>query len=99
MNSLTCHVTNCANNSDSCCCLTSIDVSGQNACTSEETVCSSYVPRNGANNCSYHNSPNVRPQISCNACNCVYNDNKKCMSDSVSIDCDCGSSECKTFKE
>lgn len=93
---LKCNATNCAFNQRMECSAGAINIRGAQAVTTDGTSCSSYVDRSSN---SFTNSvSSVRTNtsnISCQACNCTYNENKNCTSDSVIIDA--YKASCDTF--
>ncbi len=103
---LGCSVGECSYNSSGYCALNSIDVSGGGS--KDTTCCSSFVAKNnGAMNSIENEYQNVTAysDISCEAQDCIHNDNCECNADSIDI-CHCGSScncdssrdtECSTF--
>lgn len=100
---LQCSVGRCENNSEGLCCRPDIHVGGQNAQSSSGTSCRSYAQRtDGFNNSSVTQcvSPNMSLDISCSARNCVFNANRLCSADMVSIGLG-GSreTECSSFKQ
>lgn len=102
MTRLECHVATCANNSDQLCCRPDIHVSGPSACASEQTCCSSYVPKRGsATDAVGYQSPNESMPIGCDAKNCVHNARGVCAADSISMDGSDASTKrqtsCETF--
>ena len=71
-------------NEDNCCCLSSIEVNGSNACNCEDTCCGSYFEdKSGEKNSAQ--TPHVSLSIACQATNCMYNDDKVCHADHVDI--------------
>ena len=79
MTLLDCAVTGCAYNEDRCCCKGNIKVEGSEAVHQNETCCGSFVER-GEKNCGCnvkeHESKTI--DVACEACNCTFNENKKC---------------------
>lgn len=85
MTGLGCNVTTCAHNDDKCCCLTSIKVHGCNADKCDDTCCGSYE---GAKSTTASNScktPKQSLDVACEAANCIYNTNNKCLADHINI--------------
>ena len=79
-----CNVKSCCHNEDNCCCLSSIEVNGSNACNCEDTCCGSYFEdKSGEKNSAQ--TPHVSLSIACQATNCMYNDDKVCHADHVDI--------------
>lgn len=101
MSQLTCSVNSCGNNCSGLCSLTSINVGGQNATSSSETVCASYRSGGSATDSAASQSASPATNVSCKACNCKHNDQCNCTAGTVTIDnCSCGSGAgCRTFQE
>ena len=82
MTLLDCAGTGCAYNEDRCCCKGNIKVEGSEAVHQNETCCGSFVER-GEKNCGCnvkeHESKTI--DVACEACNCTFNENKKCSAD------------------
>ena len=105
MTNLDCNVKSCCHNDneDARCCLSSINVQGHNACQCDETCCGSFFEDKtgaGKNSCK---DPNETLDITCEAVNCVYNDNKACNAEHIDISgvfaSSSGETVCSTFKE
>ncbi len=96
MTGLGCNVISCTHNDDAHCCLNTIQVQGNNACKCDDTCCGSYeeAKKNSASNSA--KEPHDSLNVSCEAVNCVYNDNKKCAADHISISGVCASDACET---
>lgn len=101
MTFLDCSVTGCAYNEDRCCCKGEICVEGRDAHRVDETCCRSFAERgeNSARNAAKRISKEI--DVTCEACNCVFNENKKCSADHIGIAggnaCTCGETECASF--
>lgn len=99
---LKCAVDNCTYNRDRLCCKGDILVGGKNARKEEDTCCESFQQRKGS---AAANSMNPAKTISidCQAVKCVYNTDYKCSAEHVDIRgcgaCDCGETNCATFRE
>ena len=105
MAELRCSVENCTYNCDRCCCKGDIMVGGQKACCCGETCCESFTQRREGTD-SFKSSvvhPSKTISIDCEAVNCLYNSNYKCVADHVDIRgcgaCDCRETACGTFTE
>ncbi len=102
MTFLDCSVTGCAYNADRCCCKGDICVEGKEAHREQETCCGSFKERgeNSAQNAAKRISKEI--EVSCEACNCMFNENKKCCADHIGIAggsaCTCGETECASFR-
>lgn len=93
---LRCNATNCAFNNKMECNAGAINIRGAQAVATDGTSCSSYVDRSSnaftnSVNCGKTNPSN----ISCEACNCTYNENKNCTASNVTIDA--YKASCDTF--
>ena len=78
MTTLGCNVNACSHNKDNCCCLSSIEVHGNSACKCDETCCGSFYEADSETAKNASESPKINLSISCEASNCVYNEDKKC---------------------
>lgn len=102
MAELKCAVENCTYNSDRCCCKGDIKVGGKEADTKDATCCESFRERTAR---SWTNAMTPTPAISidCDAVKCMYNTDKKCHAEHVTISgcgaCDCRETACSTFRE
>ncbi|HCH83674.1 MAG TPA: DUF1540 domain-containing protein [Eubacterium sp.] len=84
MTNLSCNATTCSHNSDKCCCLSGIDIKGEDACSCDETCCTSFEHKENtsSNSCG---SPKLNLSIKCAAHNCIYNEDNACHADHVDI--------------
>lgn len=93
---LKCNATNCAFNQSMECSAGAINIRGAQAVTTDGTTCSSYVDRSSNSFTNGVNYVRTNPNnISCEACNCTYNENKNCTAENVIIDAHKAS--CDTF--
>ena len=97
MTLLDCAVTGCAYNEDRCCCKGDIKVEGSEAVHQNETCCGSFVERGEKNcGCNVKEHESKKIDVACEACNCTFNENKKCSADHIGIAggnaCSCGES-------
>ncbi len=102
MTLLDCAVTGCAYNEDRCCCKGDIKVEGSEAVHQNETCCGSFVERGEKNcGCNVKEHESKKIDVACEACNCTFNENKKCSADHIGIAggnaCSCGGTECASF--
>ena len=102
MTKLECDVTNCLHNADHCCCKQSIMVDGHDAKEKEQTCCGSFVERGEKScGCNVKEHESKKIDVACEACNCTFNENKKCSADHIGIAggnaCSCGETECASF--
>lgn len=102
MTTLGCNVNACSHNKDNCCCLSSIEVHGNSACKCDETCCGSFYEADSETAKNASESPKINLSISCEASNCVYNEDKKCSADHIDISgiCaqDASETVCASFK-
>lgn len=102
MTILDCSATSCIYNSDKCCCKGDIKVEGRHAERTEDTCCGSFEERSkdSMRNAAGHMSREI--DVTCEACHCVFNDNKKCSADHIGIvgqgACKCSDTECGSFQ-
>lgn len=101
---LNCTVCDCTHNKDNLCCLDSIKVGNSNAVKGCETECDSFTQKDDLVKklVSSVEQPVDCLAIQCDACECVYNENKSCTADNVCICgsscCSCADTQCNTFK-
>ncbi|HEX3038233.1 MAG TPA: DUF1540 domain-containing protein [Oscillospiraceae bacterium] len=87
MTNLECHVSDCANNAQGCCCRPNIGVAGRSANECSETCCSSFQEKqDGASNAVRFDQPNQSLQIDCGAMNCTYNADGICDADCILVE-------------
>lgn len=92
MTNLNCAQGDCANNSNGCCCLNTIEVDG-----SQNAVCCSYCTGSGASD-TVKDAAQPATEIECGEQECCHNENCCCQSDHVEIgDCSCGP-KCRNFE-
>lgn len=103
MPELKCGVVTCVHNKQNYCDLGSIEVVGSSAQTAEQTSCGSFVEKKG--NCCSNSTqtPSATCNIVCQACECTYNEAKKCHAGKISVTgsdaCRTEETECATFKK
>ncbi len=99
---LDCTVTTCHYNVDERCNLDKIKVEGKKADHVCDTACASFKARKENRCVNATGMPDARNQVECAAEHCVYNENCKCVADSIGIRgngaCECSDTECGTFK-
>ena len=103
MAELKCSVDDCAYNKSECCCKGDIMVGGKHACREDDTCCESFAEAGSDRFTSSLEHPSRTISIDCEAADCVYNSNYKCVAEHVDIK-GCGASNCKetccsTFEE
>lgn len=93
---LTCSAQSCVYNKGMNCARGDIQVDGPDACTVEETCCSSFEERTkqGAENSMGHASTVI--DIDCKADTCVYNESCNCTAGKVGIAGACACEPCET---
>lgn len=99
---LHCNACNCANNNNNYCCLSSIYVGGNSTDKAKYTDCDSFINKgSGFTNSTYNPNPEVN--ITCNAYNCIYNDDNRCTKAHVDISglnsCSSEGTCCSSFRE
>lgn len=87
MTKLTCHVTTCASNQNSCCCQPAIKVQGRSACKCRETECQSFQKKGRAEvtNSTQFSNANESLTVKCTAEKCVYNRTGDCTAPQITI--------------
>lgn len=106
MPELKCTVQTCVHNKDFYCALDKIQVGGSAAKNAEETCCDSFQERSGAAQNAYANSAgqtaSACSSVECQAKQCKYNDSCQCHAGKISVEgsnaCQCGQTQCATFK-
>ncbi|MGN0375330.1 MAG: DUF1540 domain-containing protein [Butyrivibrio sp.] len=100
MTDLGCCVDFCKHNEDNKCCRSDIKVGGTHATEPENTFCSSYEERVSDSVSNACCKPNQKLQISCEAENCVYNENRNCTAEHIDVGRSVvqGKTECSTFR-
>lgn len=100
MTFLDCSVTGCTYNADHCCCKGEIQVEGQQAKRTEDTCCASFKERKG-NETNALKRVSKEIEVCCDACNCEFNEDKKCRAAHIGIAggdaCKCSETECANF--
>lgn len=97
---LSCSATNCVNNMSGICSASTINVSGDDAHTSEATQCETFAEKGLRNSLANVLNMNVvgefkqvftnesiemSPNIRCEARNCRYNEKKVCVADNIMV--------------
>lgn len=104
MTILDCNVVNCTYNKDKNCRRQDIHVEGGQAKTSSETCCGSFVNKSCdcGSNCDCDASKET--DVLCEACDCKFNDDRKCSAAHIGIsgghadstsETECGSFQCR----
>ena len=102
MAELKCTVETCCFNSNHNCCKGDIMVGGKHAMKSDDTSCESFCDhkRESFKNATEHPSKTIG--IDCEADNCKYNNNYRCVAERVEIRgnsaCTCKETACATFR-
>lgn len=101
MTFLDCAVKGCVYNADNCCCKGDIMVEGHQAKKTEETCCGSFNERGADRMQNVTGRMSKEIEVSCEACNCTFNKDKKCGAEHIGIAgqnaCTCGETECASF--
>jgi len=82
---LGCAVRNCVYNKEEQCCKGDIMVGGRKACKEDETCCDSFVDRKNDSVSNSAKTPYNHISIDCEAENCKYNHNLRCVAEHVDI--------------
>lgn len=85
MPELKCGVVTCVHNKQNYCELDSIEVLGNSAQTSEQTSCGSFVERKGEQYSNSAKEASPKSDVVCQACECKYNDSRKCYAGKISV--------------
>lgn len=101
MTFLDCSVTGCIYNADRCCCKGDITVEGEAAQRTEDTCCGSFKERTAENTANAAKRISKIIDVECEACNCTFNEEKKCSAEHIGIAggnaCSCVETECASF--
>lgn len=87
MPALKCSATTCIYNKQELCSKGDIQVTGNTANTADQTSCGSFQERKGdsmSNSC-VSGCGCETIQVSCDACKCMYNDDRKCSASQIGI--------------
>ncbi len=95
MTNLGCNVQTCGYNKDCCCCRSNIVVEGSNACSKDETCCSSFKAQGQHTNSAH--TPNGTLNVECGATNCKFNEARRCVADHIEISGASASSSAQTL--
>lgn len=102
MTTLDCSVTNCIYNADHCCGKGDIQVEGENAKSNRDTRCGSFKERKAESAGNSVGNPSKSIDVSCEVCQCRFNENKKCSANHIGISgqnaCTSGETECASFE-
>ena len=103
MTFLDCTVVGCVYNEDRCCCKGNIKVGGEGAEEKRETCCVSFHERTAENIGNVAKRISKMTDISCEAFQCVFNDNEKCNAEHIGVAggdaCRCEETECASFRK
>ena len=103
MTKLECNVTNCLHNADNCCCKQAIMVDGHDAKEKEQTCCGSFDENKGGLFKNVFKTPESRLEVSCEAVQCIYNENHRCAAEHIGNAGDCAiraeQTLCTTFEK
>lgn len=82
---LDCSVNNCLYNDSNLCCKNSIEVAGEEACSSDCTCCGSFHERQKDSFSNSVGEPSRPTNITCEATKCIYNENTICSAGEIGI--------------
>lgn len=103
MTKCSCTVSTCVHNAEQCCCKREILVEGSGARQCCDTCCSSFEENRGGIFKNLFKTPESRLEIECDVRNCLYNDDRQCQAERISILGDgaraVGQTECGSFRE
>lgn len=99
MPALQCNVIPCSYNRTGRCCRPSIRVNGETAHISSDTSCHSFAERtqNQMTSSISYRTPNESLSVDCDAHRCIYNQEKKCSAEAISITHGYSGTECSSF--
>ncbi|MCD8084465.1 MAG: DUF1540 domain-containing protein [Clostridiales bacterium] len=102
MTRLQCNVTSCLHNADRCCCRQAIIVDGHDATAATDTCCGSFDENREGAFQNVFKTPEDRLYVDCEAIQCIYNEGRHCVADSIGISGDGAvrpeQTECATFQ-
>lgn len=85
MTKLECNVTSCLHNADNHCCRRAIVIDGQEAREKEQTCCGSFDENRDSSFRNVFKTPENSVEISCEAVNCIYNENHRCEAKGIGV--------------
>ena len=85
MAELKCGVVTCVHNKQNYCELDAIEVLGSSAQRPEQTSCGSFVEKKGDSYSNDAREATPTSNIVCQACECKYNDNRKCNAGKINV--------------
>lgn len=89
-------------NADNCCCKSEIVVDGQQAKECCDTCCGSFDENRGGAFTNLFKTPEKNLEVSCEALNCIYNDQRHCSAEHIGIAGDgaaeASQTECRSFR-
>lgn len=103
MANLKCDAKNCVHNDSPYCCISQICVGGMRAMSEAETCCDDFREKKDTmSNCACGNDRSAHVDIECKASHCVYNEDRHCKAENVTIcgptACVCDETRCSTFR-
>ncbi|MGN0341467.1 MAG: DUF1540 domain-containing protein [Roseburia sp.] len=103
MTKLNCSVRGCSYQKDDRCVRGNIHIEGEHADKNSETCCGSFEQKRtcGCANSTCNCAPEMS-EIACDACNCIYNENRKCSAEHIGVSgsnaCAASETECASFR-
>ncbi len=85
MTKLDCTVTTCVHNAEKCCCKDTILVEGAQARNCCDTCCGSFEENRGGLFKNLFKTPESKLQVDCDVMNCLYNDDRTCRAERITI--------------
>lgn len=85
MTKLDCTVTTCVHNAEKCCCKNTILVEGAQARNCCDTCCGSFEENRGGLFKNLFKTPESKLQVDCDVMNCLYNDDRTCRAERITI--------------
>lgn len=102
MVALNCNVETCVHNADRHCCKGDICVEGYTAKEPTETCCGSFAERKGESFRNRFEKPDRFIGVACEAEQCVFNENRRCIAEHITIAGDqasqAGDTRCASFR-
>ena len=85
MTALVCTAQTCVYNRDEYCSRGDIRIGGDHATNSFETCCTSFEERSQDSSSNDTGRGSIMIDVDCTACNCTYNEEKKCSADKIGV--------------
>lgn len=85
MTELKCHANTCCHNQEECCCKSTINVSGSQACCEDDTCCGSFQEKKEGSVSNSLKKAKHAIQITCDATDCKHNKECTCRATTIEV--------------